>query len=335
MAADLASIGVSGHASDAMLKETAHARHVSRATFARHEAIEWVFSDSPSLRDRVAVGEAVVVEHVDRVVAAIAWADAIGVGGTDGVTGDATERHAAFSACGKGRKHASDGPAWDAAIAELRRGHMPWVYIPCVSVIGASLAFGVPDSDTDISYITPELIPLAWQYVIARHGLGRAVEREAAQQYGAAYSAPFGFSYSYRGEYDSPAPRLPVVGTARDWSAVCNTIYDQMIAAAQKATGEAERLAAERHDYEWAIAWDAAMRATVTWADALRVGACQAGVESFVRRHTDFPVASADWWTAKVPLSLVARHEPEWATKIVANLLTMGSLDLSPRSDDA
>lgn len=45
-------------------------------------------------------------------------ADLIGVGGTQGLTGDGTGRIKAFAALGKGRKQAYDGPAWTAAIED-------------------------------------------------------------------------------------------------------------------------------------------------------------------------------------------------------------------------
>jgi NADH-quinone oxidoreductase subunit L len=41
------------------------------------------------------------------------------IGGRDGVEGSATARHPAFASCGKGRKQASDGGAWTAAMFHL------------------------------------------------------------------------------------------------------------------------------------------------------------------------------------------------------------------------
>ena len=46
--------------------------------------------------------------------------DIWGVGGPGGIAGHSTERPACFSKLGKGRKQASDGGAWDAAIEEAR-----------------------------------------------------------------------------------------------------------------------------------------------------------------------------------------------------------------------
>lgn len=95
----LADRGVTGAAADVLVRLGAPARHAARVEFVR------------SLGDDCDV---------------VAWSilDAVGVGGTAGLGGDATARHPALSQCGKGRKQASDGPAWTAAIraaAELRR----------------------------------------------------------------------------------------------------------------------------------------------------------------------------------------------------------------------
>ena len=42
--------------------------------------------------------------------------DIVGIGGPNGIGGDATDRVACFTSLGKGRKQATDGPAWNAAI---------------------------------------------------------------------------------------------------------------------------------------------------------------------------------------------------------------------------
>jgi len=96
----LADRGVAGPAADVLVRLGAHARHAARVEFVR------------TLGDDCDV---------------VAWAllDAVGIGGRAGLTGEATARHPALRGCGKGRKQASDGPAWTAAIAaaaEIRRG---------------------------------------------------------------------------------------------------------------------------------------------------------------------------------------------------------------------
>ena len=95
----LADRGVTGAAIDVLVRLGAPARHAARVEFVR------------ALSDDCDV---------------VAWAllDAVGVGGRAGLMGEGTARHPAFAACGKGRKHASDGAAWTAAIAsaaEIRR----------------------------------------------------------------------------------------------------------------------------------------------------------------------------------------------------------------------
>lgn len=95
----LADRGVTGAAADVLVRLGAPARHAARVEFVR------------SLGDDCDV---------------VAWSllDAVGVGGHAGLGGAATARHPALAGCGKGRKQASDGGAWDAAIraaAELKR----------------------------------------------------------------------------------------------------------------------------------------------------------------------------------------------------------------------
>ena len=94
----LADRGVTGPAADVLVRLGAHARHAARVEFVR------------TLSDDCDV---------------VAWAllDAVGVGGRAGLTGAGTARHPAFASCGKGRKQASDGPAWTAAIAAAAEIH--------------------------------------------------------------------------------------------------------------------------------------------------------------------------------------------------------------------
>lgn len=96
----LADRGVTGAAAEVLVRLGAPARHAARIEFVR------------GLGDDCDV---------------VAWSilDAIGVGGRAGLTGAGTARHPALRGCGKGRKQATDGAAWTAAIAaaaEIRRG---------------------------------------------------------------------------------------------------------------------------------------------------------------------------------------------------------------------
>lgn len=97
--ASLSDRGVTGAAADVLVRLGARGRHAARVEFACALGDDWEV---------------------------VAWAllDAIGVGGTAGLTGAATARHPALRGCGKGRKQATDGAAWTAAIAaaaEIRR----------------------------------------------------------------------------------------------------------------------------------------------------------------------------------------------------------------------
>ena len=96
--ASLSDRGVTGAAADVLVRLGAPARHAARVEFACALGDDWEV---------------------------VAWAllDAVGIGGRAGLTGEATARHPAFANCGKGRKQASDGPAWTAAIAAAAEIH--------------------------------------------------------------------------------------------------------------------------------------------------------------------------------------------------------------------
>lgn len=89
------------------VKETAAVRHQSRVTEARLQAYNWLVTNLPQ-------GSAVT----DPMVAALLSMEAGGVGGRDGISGDATRRMSWASFLGKGRRNATDGAAWNAAIAD-------------------------------------------------------------------------------------------------------------------------------------------------------------------------------------------------------------------------
>lgn len=95
--------GVEGAAAEFLLRRSASDRHAMRVA-----------------KVREAVREALPTAHLgggeaDALVF-LTTLDAVGVGGPQGVGGDATARVPAFAGLGKGRKQASDGPAWTAAI---------------------------------------------------------------------------------------------------------------------------------------------------------------------------------------------------------------------------
>lgn len=88
------------------------ARHERRVTAAREALLDLAWEN---VDDRAVgpLGEACEAT-------ALAWLygklDAVGVGGPEGINGSATARFPGLEALGKGRKHASDGAAWSAAI---------------------------------------------------------------------------------------------------------------------------------------------------------------------------------------------------------------------------
>lgn len=105
----LTSLGITGDAAAAIVKETAPARHAERIASAKAHVDTYVqnlFEEKFVLEDEA--------EYVF-----IALLDVMGVGGRMGVEGLSTDRHPAFSKCGSGRKQAGDGPAWSAAIESL------------------------------------------------------------------------------------------------------------------------------------------------------------------------------------------------------------------------
>lgn len=115
LAARLESLGVTGTAAEAILRETGRERHEWRV----ERAVESARAAGRSLLgfDADEAVDADAALRIDAVAAFVCGLDGYGIGGADGVSGDATVRIAPFGQCGKGRKQATDGPAWSAAIA--------------------------------------------------------------------------------------------------------------------------------------------------------------------------------------------------------------------------
>jgi hypothetical protein len=111
-AAELVSAaGIAGPAAELMIRAGAAHRAALRAQDATAAASAW--------------GD-LTPGAVSAAVASACILDAVGVGGPLGLGGDSTARHPAFAALGKGRKQASDGGAWSAAIEAARRGALGW-----------------------------------------------------------------------------------------------------------------------------------------------------------------------------------------------------------------
>jgi hypothetical protein len=159
MAAHLATLGVVGAAADALLRETAPARHAARVEAALAAARAY---------DEFERGDAIAL--------AILLADAMGVGGRDGVEGAATLRHPALRSLGSGRKQATDGPAWSAAIAEaLARLANEMGPVSITPHSGMLTLWGGADGGWVLG-LAPEdaTVPAEWRRTIIREGLRRA-----------------------------------------------------------------------------------------------------------------------------------------------------------------
>ncbi len=109
------SMGIEGLAHEILMKETGLYRHRLRMKSVESTSLEKVreIYTKKGFDERYLVRENFIVP-----AAALCAAEILGVGGPDGVAGMSTDRQSCFQALGKGRKQATDGPAWDAAIAE-------------------------------------------------------------------------------------------------------------------------------------------------------------------------------------------------------------------------
>jgi len=103
-----------------------------------------------------------------------AWADlaadAVGVGGHDGLTGDGTVRVPSLAGLGKGRKQARDGRAWTAAIAQARAALETALGETPTWEVGPEGTLTARSGSTVVSCKGPE-IPPAWRMVIARRAI--------------------------------------------------------------------------------------------------------------------------------------------------------------------
>ncbi len=194
---ELETVGVTGAAQDAILAETAPARH------------EW------RVEAAVEAAGGYYLESLGRLLADIA-----GVGGRDDCMGDATTRHPSFRDLGKGRKQATDGPAYSAAIREaaariVRHYEAEWPIALSPGGSGVLLSHSVGmESETPVNVDAPP----QWLRSLAREGLRRA----------AAYMAPI----SIREE-------LSVVGwegSLNDWADMVNSIEPACATLAAEAS---------------------------------------------------------------------------------------------------
>jgi hypothetical protein len=115
------SMGLAGAALDLFVKAGAHRRHEMRVKIAQDTLMEVGKAAIPPEDVRRSAGA-----HLDALATRLAilagWLDAGGIGGRFGCGGDATARLPGLHQCGKGRKQASDGGAWTAALKEAITG---------------------------------------------------------------------------------------------------------------------------------------------------------------------------------------------------------------------
>lgn len=108
-ARELEAAGVTGAAQELVLDRSAVERHLARTSFVLTAATAYVV--------HVNGGEPLGDSSVDGRVALLLALEIAGVGGADGIEGKGTARARWAEGFGKGRKQASDGPAWQAALA--------------------------------------------------------------------------------------------------------------------------------------------------------------------------------------------------------------------------
>lgn len=207
----LEAAGVTGAALEALLRDSAPVRHQLRVRAATEAARAWAhqFHQAGSFKDNL-------------LVMAVLHADCMGVGGKDGVEGAATVRHPAFRRCGKGRKRASDGEAWTAAISQAAAVSADAGY-GFVAGWDGTIYFGrladaalVEDSD-GVQYfvdVAPAM-PLGHLHTVAREGL-----RRAAGLAGWHWRTPF---HSPPESLSSWAAAVNRVETAETQPSVCGT----------------------------------------------------------------------------------------------------------------
>lgn len=184
----LANVGVEGAALAALLKHTAPARHKGRVERALQAAMEGAAKVLASARradfDPATIngGDQAEESAVAHVAALLLALDILGVGGHADAEGASTERLRPFSGLGKGRKQASDGAAWSAAIQEAA-GEL-------IGRLGPYISLGPAGTDTEAILIVSDeaawTVPVTalaegvggaqWCRALAWHGMQAALQ---------------------------------------------------------------------------------------------------------------------------------------------------------------
>jgi len=175
--ANLEMEGVTGEAQELVVRMTAPARHELRTQDALSAAFMVVYAVKGS-----DFGEDAETKEKDKALAwAVLSADSIGVGGTRDSEGRGTVRIPALSELGKGRKQATDGRAWTAAIRAARLSpdlftmFCRWEPSSTLNVLG--VAYSEPElcgaGVRRWVEVPAGIVPLRWQKAI----LDRMVQR--------------------------------------------------------------------------------------------------------------------------------------------------------------
>lgn len=190
-----AEMGISGEAARLIAKSGAQARHSARVYGALNLAIAWARNkitgtDMPeSIR-----GTRPNLETVEHDVLALAWAvlqaDTFGVGKPGSWA--RSKREAPLDACGKGRRNATDGAAWTAAIAEAAEVIRQWdpgvLWVEWETVDGALCVDG-----TDVGkHLAPATVQaIAGTSLIGVYTSAHRVDADAAaaRRWAAVYNA--------------------------------------------------------------------------------------------------------------------------------------------------
>jgi hypothetical protein len=115
-------LGLTGEALDLFVKAGAHRRHEMRIKIAQDVLLEVGRAAIPPEEVRRNGAGAHLEALATRLAILAGRLDAGGIGGRFGCGGDATARLPGLHQCGKGRKQASDGGAWTAALEEAITG---------------------------------------------------------------------------------------------------------------------------------------------------------------------------------------------------------------------
>lgn len=180
--------GVTGPAQDAIIRETARQRHLGRVQTVCDTAVAWAMD-----HEEPCVGEGVA--------ALLCLLDVVGIGGLDRCGGDGTSRIPPFTGLGKGRKQASDGPAWSSAVSGaldlLVRSVTERENLGCQRLVlscsveeiegedaAVSIDLRSPDEESVLGMILPQSAAgefealLPWIRTLAREGLRRSLGME-------------------------------------------------------------------------------------------------------------------------------------------------------------